>query len=165
LKRLNAWRVKIHRNYTVGEAARLFDIHKNTVRGWIKSGLPTIDDRRPFLILGRDLARFLFNRRHQRKQRCRSGQLYCLRCRTPKTPAAHMADYIPITAGSGNLRGLCPDCHGLMYRLVSLASLEAVAGNLDVQVARAQQRISDRADPGVNSDFNDEREPYADAQR
>jgi hypothetical protein len=28
--------VKIQRNYTVEEAARVFDIHKNTVRCWIK---------------------------------------------------------------------------------------------------------------------------------
>jgi hypothetical protein len=27
--------VKIHRNYTVEEIARLLKVHKNTVRGWI----------------------------------------------------------------------------------------------------------------------------------
>jgi hypothetical protein len=124
VKRLNARRVKIHRTYTVDEAARLFEVHTNTVRGWIKSGLPTVDDRRPILILGRDLVRFLFNRRQRTRQRCRPGQLYCFRCRAPKSPAARMADYMPITAASGNLRGLCPDCLGLMCRLVSPARLD-----------------------------------------
>jgi len=59
MKRLNPRRVKLHRNYTVGEAAMLFRVHKNTVRSWLNDGLKTIDDRRPILILGRQLASFV----------------------------------------------------------------------------------------------------------
>jgi hypothetical protein len=33
------------------EVASLFGVHKNTVREWVKRGLPTNDDRRPMLIL------------------------------------------------------------------------------------------------------------------
>ena len=40
--RLNPWLAKIHRNYTVEEAARLYGLHRNTVRQWIKRGLPVI---------------------------------------------------------------------------------------------------------------------------
>lgn len=58
-------RVKIHPSYTVDEAARLFGVHKNTVRAWRKSGLQTIDDRRPILVLGRHLAKFLHDRRQR----------------------------------------------------------------------------------------------------
>ena len=43
---------KIHRNYTVEEVASLFGVHRNTVREWVKRGLPTSDDQRPMLILG-----------------------------------------------------------------------------------------------------------------
>ncbi|MEO7863683.1 MAG: helix-turn-helix domain-containing protein, partial [Nitrospirales bacterium] len=32
--------VKIHRNYTVEEIANLFGIRRNTVREWVKRGLP-----------------------------------------------------------------------------------------------------------------------------
>ncbi len=48
----NHRRVKIHRSYTVEEIASLFGVHKNTVREWVKAGLPTCDDKRPMLILG-----------------------------------------------------------------------------------------------------------------
>ena len=47
--------VKIHRTYTVEDIAGLFGTHKNTVRQWIRAGLPTIDDGRPMLILGPQL--------------------------------------------------------------------------------------------------------------
>ena len=63
MRRLNPRRVKIHRSYTVDEAAMLFRVHKNTVRTWLKSGLHPIDGRRPILILGRQLVRFLHARR------------------------------------------------------------------------------------------------------
>ena len=36
---------KIHRNYTVEKVAGLFGVHRNTLREWIKRGLPTNDDR------------------------------------------------------------------------------------------------------------------------
>ena len=42
MRRLNPRRVKIHRCYTVEEVAKLFGAHKNTVRGWLKAGLPRI---------------------------------------------------------------------------------------------------------------------------
>jgi excisionase family DNA binding protein len=48
--------IKIHRNYTVEEAARVTGCAKGTIRRWIKSGaLPAITDRKPNLILGGDL--------------------------------------------------------------------------------------------------------------
>lgn len=155
MKRLNARRVKIHRNYTVDEAARLFNVHRNTIRNWIKSGLATIDERRPTLVLGLDLARFLQARRSRTRQRCGPGQLYCLRCRAPKHPADRQARYVPITPSSGNLRGRCPDCDGAMYRLVSLGKLTAIAGDLEVQGTQAQQRITDTSGPSLNSDLDE----------
>ena len=62
-RRPNYRLVKIHRSYTVEEVARLFGTHKNTVRAWVKAGLPTCDSKRPTLVLGRDLAAYLQARR------------------------------------------------------------------------------------------------------
>src|SRR4029078_13012958 len=73
MRRLNPRRVKIHRTFTVEEVARLFGVHKSTVRGWLKAGLPRIDGRRPILILGRKVVGFLYARREGRRQRCRGG--------------------------------------------------------------------------------------------
>jgi hypothetical protein len=142
----------------------LFRVHKNTVRGWLKSGLQSIDNRRPILILGRQLSSFLHARRKHIRQRCGPGQLYCLRCRAPKSSAARMADYVPITSSSGNLRGLCADCGTRMYRWVSLPKLTAVAGDLQVQLAQAQQRIEDTASPSPNCDLAQVADAHADAQ-
>jgi hypothetical protein len=155
LRRYNPRRVKIHRSYTVEEVAQLFRVHKNTVRAWVKAGLQTIDERRPTLILGHVLARFLHERRQRTRQRCQQGRLYCVRCRAPKEPAARVAEYVPITPISGNLRGRCGDCGAVMWRRASLRSLSAVAGALNVAFQQAQQRIDDTTSPSLNRDFDE----------
>jgi hypothetical protein len=102
-RRPNYRLVKIHRNYTVEEAAELLGTHKNTVRAWVKAGLPTTDDKRPALILRRELALYLQARRTKNKRPCSPGEIYCVRCRAPRRPAGDMAEYQPITASLGNL--------------------------------------------------------------
>lgn len=144
---------KIHRNYTVEEVARLYSIHKNTVREWIKRGLPTSDDRRPMLILGRDLVAFLQARRMKNKRPCQAGEIYCVRCRAPRAPAGNMADYAAITETLGNLIAICPDCQTIIHRRVSLASLGQICGNLDIAFPQAPRHIVESAQPSVNSDF------------
>src|SRR5690242_16476386 len=66
-RRPNPRLVKIHRSYTVEEVARTLGTHKNTVRAWIRQGLPTIDRQRPALVHGLDLVRFLDSRRKDAK--------------------------------------------------------------------------------------------------
>ena len=145
--------VKIHRNYTVEEVARLLGVHKITVRAWIKQGLPTIDDKRPMLILGRDLSAFLKAKRTKNKRSCKPGEIYCLRCRVPKISADNMVDYHPHTETLGNLFGICPDCGSGMNRRVNLAKLDQGRGQLEITMPQGLPRIVDSEQPSVNSDF------------
>ena len=145
---------KIHRNYTVEEVAALFDIHKNTVRNWVKHGLPTNDDRRPMLILGRDLLAFLQAKRVKNKRPCQPGEIYCVRCRAVQKPAGAMAEYQPLTATSGNLVGICPCCESMMNRRVNLAKLVQVGAELDITLMQALPQVNESTQPCVNSDLN-----------
>ena len=155
-RRPNHRLVKTHRSYTVEEVACLFGTHKNTVRAWVKAGLPTCDRKRPTLILGRDLAAYLKARRTKNKRHCQPGEIYCVRCRAPKWPAGDMAEYQPITASLGNLSGICPDCEGMIFRRVSLTKLAQTQGKLEVTFAEARRQVSESDCPSVNRDFKQE---------
>ncbi len=144
---------KIHRNYTVEEVAGVFGVHRNTVREWVKRGLPTSDGRRPMLILGADLVAFLRARRVKNKRACQPGELYCFGCRAPKAAAGAMADYQPLTATQGNLIAMCADCETIMYRRVNLTKLAQVRGKLDITLPQALPHIDESAEPSVNSDL------------
>jgi hypothetical protein len=153
-RRPNHRLVKIHRNYTVEEVARLFGVHKNTVRAWVKAGLPTCDSKRPVLILGSELAGYLKARRMKNKRSCQPGEIYCVRCRAPKLPAGEMAEYQPHTETIGNLVGICPDCELMIYRRTSRAKMPEIQGKLNVTFTEAKRQVSETNEPIVNSDFS-----------
>lgn len=143
-RKIDARRIKINRNYTTSEAANRLGVHKHSVQLWIKAGLPCINERRPHLILGHDLKAFLNNRRNRARQKCATGELYCLKCRAPRKPAFGMLDYLPISLVSGNLRGICGTCEKFIYRRVSLLKLNAVTVGCEVAFPQGQQRITGR---------------------
>lgn len=116
-------RAKIHYSYTVAEAAKLFDVHRNTVRAWIKAGLETVMAGRTILILGDTLRAFLEKRRKARRCKTPPGWFYCFRCRAPRPPALAMIELIQARTGTANIRAVC-ECGALMHRRVSLARLE-----------------------------------------
>ena len=149
-RRFSFRRVKLHHSYTVSELADLLGAHRVTVRRWIAAKeLPTIDDRRQSLIRGVDVRAFMQALRPI-KTKCKPGELYCLRCRAPKRPAAEMVDYIAHSTTRGAFRGICPDCEKLMYRAVSHSKIVEIADGLDVAYPRAERRIVDSSAPLSN---------------
>ena len=128
---------KIHRSYSVEEVANLFDLNKQSVRIWIKGGLPTCDNQRPMLILGRDLRDFLKARRLKNKRPCPPGTIYCVRCREPKVPVDKNVIYKPITETKGSLIGICPDCDNRIYQITSLTKLEQFREKFNVTITQA----------------------------
>lgn len=149
----NPRRVKIHRSYSVDDAAQLFGCHRNTIRHWQKQGLMPIDGRRLVVFEGKTLVAFLQARRGARRVRLKPGEIYCLPCRGPKDPAGDMAEYVPVTEARGNLRGICPTCDRFIHRMVSRIQIEAIRGNLNVTFTEPSARIRETGRPSVDCDF------------
>lgn len=132
-KRLNPNKIKIHRSYSVSEAANLLDVDKRTVRNWIKSGLPIVDNCRPVLILGTDLKLFIRLSRKANKRKCNPSEIYCMRCREPRMIAPQSAKFIPEIGGIGRVFALCCECGSKVNRYFSWRNLDAIQSDLVVE--------------------------------
>lgn len=160
-RRPSARGIRTHRNYTVEEAARVTGYAKGTIRRKIKTGvLPALTDRKPHLILGGDLHELL-------KGRTRSGpklrldECYCLKCRSARTPALGVVEYVPMTVSTGNVRALCSVCATLMHKAISKSSLSALQSILEVTIREADKHLTDSAEPSPNDHMNEEPGPHA----
>ena len=151
-KRINPRLAKLHRSYTVEEAARTLDVHKNTVRGWIKKGLPIADKSRPTLILGGELRQWLEKQSKARKRPCPPGTFRCFKCREPRAPALGMVEYQAFNSKSGNLKALCCSCDTMMHRCTGKDKIAAVMPGLDVQMTEAPPSILERVELSLNCD-------------
>ena len=154
-RRVNLYRVKVHRSYAVGELAACLGVHKNTIRSWQREGLEPNEHRRPLLFRGSAVREFLIKRKASRKRPCPPGTLYCFRCREPRRPALGMVDFVESKPGSGNLRALCEVCDTLMHRRATKSALPAVMLGIDVQIRQAPPRLSGCPDPSVNCAVDD----------
>lgn len=125
MARIDPRRAKIHRSYTVAQAADLLGAHRNTVRYWIKAGLPVVCCGRRQLILGRQLRDFLAQRQAQRRRACGPGQLYCFRCREPRKPREGSVFWADAGQPTVNLKALCGTCGARVNQRASVKKLPA----------------------------------------
>lgn len=163
-RRQNPRLAKMHRSYTVDEVADLYRVAKNTVRHWIKQGLPTCDSKRPMLILGNELNNFHEKRRNKNKRPCLLDEIYCVRCRAPKKPAAGMVEYQAITPTSGNLVAICPDCETMIHRCISKINIPRIPYQIRILLPQPHLHIVESRKPSVNSDFSTGAKPHVKTQ-
>ena len=148
-KRASAHLVKIHRSYTVDDAARLLGVSKGTVRRWLKNGLPAMQDRRPHLILGPELIRFLDGQRTPTRK-CEPHQCFCFKCRAPSDPALAELEYRPSNPTTGQLTALCERCSTVMHKAASPRVLASIGDQFTVRWMQGCEPLIDGAKPRVN---------------
>lgn len=110
--RVSARRVKIHSQYTYGQAADLLGRSEQTIRQWRDLGLQVLDSQKPHLILGFALKDFLHKRANKPERRLARDQFLCMTCNEPKRAYGGIADYLPYTDTRGRLEVLCETCLG-----------------------------------------------------
>lgn len=145
--------VKIHRNYTYAELALVFGVHKNTVAAWVKNGLFSFQERRPFLIRGDDAKAFLQQQRASRKKKCKQHEFYCLRCKVPVKPNDNFVEYVPISNTKGRLTGFCDHCESIINKFVGCASVEGYSSFFRIKKPIGLEHINDTDNPLLNSDL------------
>lgn len=147
---------KVHHSYTVEEVATLRAVHKNTVRNWLRQGLPCLSECRPLLILGRDLIEFESSRRRARKRLCGPGLIYCVRCREPRRPSSGTTQFIAALTGAGCVSGTCEQCGATIFRRIGAEQLKREHDVWRITPTKEQEHIVESFQPFVNCDFKQE---------
>ncbi len=142
-KRYNARAIKKNQTYTFEEAAEALGVHEQTVRAWGGRGLRVLRSKTPHLILGDDLRRYLSASEQRRKRPMGPNELFCLKCREPKTPEGNLADFSAAGPGRGLLSGICPDCGRMCQRFVRMDQLAFVAPDLDLNISAHSERLNE----------------------
>ena len=90
----------------------------HTVLKWVKDGLKTVPNTRPYLIHSSDLLAFLETRQAKRKHPCSPTQFFCCRCREAREVAAGSLDTQPTRNRMMRLTGRCGVCGGKVNKVV-----------------------------------------------
>ncbi len=139
VRRLNHRILRSARSYTIIEVADVLGVTTGTVRGWVRSGLPAMVARRPYLILGSELRDFLDSRRRKSKVELQADELYCFRCKAAIKPLGLMVDAHEQSVNTLRLQGLCEVCGGVCNRAISRAQISQFQRIFDVALKGGSQ--------------------------
>jgi hypothetical protein len=64
--------------------------------------------------------------------------MFCLGRRAPRPPGGNMAEYLPITSTSGNLRAICETSGWLMHRRIAHAQIPSIFPGVDVTLVQRE---------------------------
>lgn len=105
-----------------------YGLHPQTVRGWIKKGLPTVAGGRPTLIYGADLREFLAKQNESGKCKTVFHEMFCLKCKDAR-PAFKRQIVLEQVNGSVRAKAHCQTCKSIMnkpYKLSDIPHLRKV---------------------------------------
>ena len=157
LKRAKRRRYPLHRIkrgqcYDTAEIAVLFGLHSNTVRHWLKDGLPTIDRSRPFLVHGSALKSYLAEKQTSKTKTCALDEFFCFRCRMPRKPWGGLVDFRATTDKIAHATALCVSCETTMRRAFRSTDIPKVESLLRI-LQLPPERLSDCPPVSGNRDF------------
>lgn len=118
-RKYNLSRIKENYSYTVEQIADLFGINVHTVRRWIREeGLKRLPKTRPHLVHSRDLRRFLEGKQQTRKSPCGAHEIFCCKCRAPRTPKSDTGTITVQPNGTVLFHARCSTCNTKINRAI-----------------------------------------------
>ncbi|MDX8347812.1 helix-turn-helix domain-containing protein [Cognatiyoonia sp. IB215446] len=123
--------IKSLRCYTIPEAADVTGVTNQTIRKWIKQGLPVLAAERPALVRGDDLIAFIKRQRAERKIDLLAHQFLCLKCSAARNAAGGFAT-CRRTGPRMFLQAICEKCDGVMNKPFAESRLSELRKNLEL---------------------------------
>lgn len=129
--------IKTCRTYSIDEVSHILGVHTRTVGQWIKFGNLCLlnPGNKPYLISGKDLKKFLYSKKNQRKVTLNDDQFYCLKCRIAVLPISNtvVGTLTEKVLGSGYnqiiLSAKCENCNVKILKFTSTKYLQELTSS------------------------------------
>lgn len=153
-RKYNTRLIKQTLSYSTQDIVSLFNLHKRTVQEWYRQGLPRIDDRKPFLVLGLHLKEFLDKRQGNRKKHCKPNEFFCMKCKEPRTSWENVVDIKFLNEKRIMIIGLCVQCNTPVNKISSTKKLDELHKIFVVQKIHHKHLFGSNS-PICNTDKNE----------
>lgn len=148
----NTRSIKRNLSYSIQEISELFGLHENAVLRWVKDGLSIIDQKKPYLINGQELADYLDLKQTKRRTKLKPDEFHCCKCRAPRKAWENQVDILIKNQSKLIISGLCCVCETIIHRLGSMRKLEEYQKIFSIQTIQ-EEHIIDRNSPSVKCDI------------
>ena len=135
----NIRHVKQSKTYTVEEIANRLKIGQQTVYGWIKQGMPTIEGSYPKLVHGSVLADYLKKQKAARRIKCQHDEFYCFKCKAARKPLTNSIKQRAKRKNTVNLSAVCCECGCKMFKAVSITVLNENYPSLSITIGAVEE--------------------------
>lgn len=138
-KNHNLHLIKERESYFFKEISELLKVHMRTVQAWKQEGLPTINEEKPYLVMGYDLKEFLSKKFARRKVKLQHDEFYCTKCRKAVKSFNNQVNLQTSGKSIGKqgfkelvIKGACKHCNSRINRFSHSGRLEEIKTNFDV---------------------------------
>ena len=121
--------------YSIEDICNLYvnrKLHPQTVRKWIKNGLPVIDNHKPVLVHGSDLKYFLGKINDKHHFELNFDKFYCFSCKEPHVPY-NRTIYIEHKQKCILAKAICSKNKKVMNKSFKLSDLSALQKNFTIE--------------------------------
>lgn len=155
--------VKGRRAYSFAEIARLFGVHIRTVQSWAKQGMEVAcSEKRPLLVMGNEIRRFLKDSAKKRKQPLGPDEFYCPRCRKPRKSRPEELSVQLTTRKLGAsfhqviIKGVCEVCGQAVIRFSSDGKIKEFTASENMVSTEPHKGLEGCEPASVNTDIRKE---------
>lgn len=138
-KNLNLRLIKQRESYSLKQISELLNVHIRTVQAWKQEGLPTINQEKPYLVMGYDLKEFLSKKFAKRRIKLQSNKFFCTKCREAVRSTENQVWLQTSGKSIGKqgfkelvIKGICEFCNSKLNRFSHSGRLEEIKTNFGV---------------------------------
>jgi len=131
--------IKKRESYSFKQISELLCVHQRTVQAWKQEGLKTINDSKPFLVMGYDLQEFLNQKQQNRKCTLQENEFYCMKCRKAVKSLNNEVCIEVSTKTIGKhgfkaltVKGYCEFCNSLVNKFSHEGKLEEIKNTFNI---------------------------------